>query len=128
MSILSSKSTPVFLIEISLNITHRKTIITCNMNLLFGDFIIFKSENSPTKSIEDVNRCKFLSSWKKYIEINNKKFKIPKVILNHNQNDISNHDIKEGLEFNKSLLIENFILPNKLKLPLFRNMLETYFT
>ena len=65
---------------------------------------------------------------KKYIEINNKKFKIPKVILNHNQNDISNHDIKEGLEFNKSLLIENFILPNKLKLPLFRNMLETYFT
>ena len=36
-------------------------------------------------------------------------------------------DIKEALIFNKKLLMENFILPNKLKFPLFRNILEMYF-
>ena len=38
-----------------------------------------------------------------------------------------NNDIKKALKFNKNLLMENFIIPNKLKFPLFRNMLENYF-
>ena len=38
-----------------------------------------------------------------------------------------NDDIKEALSFNRNLLMENFIIPNRLKLPLFRNILENYF-
>ena len=36
-------------------------------------------------------------------------------------------DIKKALSFNKKLLMENFIIPNRLKFPLFRNILENYF-
>ena len=39
-----------------------------------------------------------------------------------------NYEIKEALIFNKNLLLENFILPNSLKLPLYRKMLENYYT
>ena len=38
-----------------------------------------------------------------------------------------NNDTKKALTFNRNLLMENFIIPNKLKLPLFRNILENYF-
>ena len=38
-----------------------------------------------------------------------------------------NDDAKKALIFNRNLLMENFIIPNKLKLPLFRNILENYF-
>ena len=38
-----------------------------------------------------------------------------------------NDDTKKALTFNRNLLMENFIIPNKLKLPLFRNILENYF-
>ena len=38
-----------------------------------------------------------------------------------------NNDTKKALTFNRNLLMENFIIPNKLKFPLFRNMLENYF-
>ena len=36
-------------------------------------------------------------------------------------------DIKTSLSFNRSLLMENFIIPNRLSFPLFRNILENYF-
>ena len=36
-------------------------------------------------------------------------------------------DIKEALISNKKMLMENFIIPNKLKFPLFRNILENYY-
>ena len=36
-------------------------------------------------------------------------------------------NIKKALAFNKNLLMENFIIPNRLKFPLFRNILEDYF-
>ena len=39
----------------------------------------------------------------------------------------SSGDIKKALAFNRNLLMENFIVPNKLKFPLFRNILENYF-
>jgi len=38
-----------------------------------------------------------------------------------------NDDIKTALTFNRNLLMENFITPNRLKFPLFRNILENYF-
>ena len=61
------------------------------------------------------------------IVINNKSFKIPKIFSKSNKSIIYNNEIKEALIFNKNLLMENFILPNRLKFPLFRNLLENYY-
>ena len=36
-------------------------------------------------------------------------------------------DIKKALTFNRNLFMKNFIIPNGLKFPLFRNILENYF-
>ena len=38
-----------------------------------------------------------------------------------------NNDIKNALMYNRNLLMKNFIIPNGLKFPLFRNILENYF-
>jgi len=43
--------------------------------------------------------------------------------LNFNKND----NIKKALIYNRNLLMKNFIIPNRLKFPLFRNILENYF-
>tara|TARA_Y100000741_G_scaffold353937_1_gene327662 strand:- start:335 stop:910 length:576 start_codon:yes stop_codon:yes gene_type:complete len=37
-------------------------------------------------------------------------------------------DIKKALSFNRNLFMENFIIPNRLKFPLYRNILEKYFS
>ena len=37
------------------------------------------------------------------------------------------NNIKKALNYNKQLLMENFIVPNKLTFPLFRNILQNYF-
>ena len=37
------------------------------------------------------------------------------------------NDPKKALSFNRSLLMENFIIPNNLKLPFSRNLLEKYY-
>lgn len=63
----------------------------------------------------------------KLVEINNKSFSIPDAILNQNKNNLTQFEIKEALIFNKNLLIENFIAPNKLKFPNARNILEKYY-
>ena len=39
----------------------------------------------------------------------------------------NNENIKKALLSNRKLLMENFIIPNRLKFPLFRNILENYF-
>ena len=44
-----------------------------------------------------------------------------------NVKNYNNVNIKKALSFNKNLLMENFIIPNRLKFPLFRNILENYF-
>ena len=41
--------------------------------------------------------------------------------INYKDND------KKALKYNRNLLMENFIIPNRLKFPLFRNILENYF-
>jgi len=61
------------------------------------------------------------------IKINNKFFKIPNLLLKNNINNNSNDEIREALIFNKNLLMEKFIIPNGLKFPLFRNILESYY-
>ena len=49
------------------------------------------------------------------------------MLLEQNTKGISQITIKEALSFNKSILIENFIVPNRLRLPLSRNILEKYY-
>ena len=61
------------------------------------------------------------------IELNDKIFKIPQLLLEQNGKVISQLAIKEALIFNRSLLMENFIVPNRLRLPLSRNILEKYY-
>ena len=61
------------------------------------------------------------------IEINGKIFKVPELLLNMGSKAISVLDVVEALHFNKNLIIENFLAPNKLKFPLSRNILEKYF-
>ena len=62
-----------------------------------------------------------------FIEINNKTFKIPEILSKSDVKMNYNNEIKKALIFNKNLLIENFITPNKLQFPLYRNILEKYF-
>ena len=65
--------------------------------------------------------------FKNTIEINDSYFKIPKLLLEPNSKNFSNTKIREALTFNKNLLIKNFILPYRLKLPFSRNILEKYY-
>ena len=62
------------------------------------------------------------------ININNKSYPIPKIILNQQNKNSHTKEIHDGLIFNKHLLVENFITPNRLRYPLFRNMLEKYYS
>ena len=66
------------------------------------------------------------SSNKRIIQINNKNFTIP-IMLLEDTDKKDNNKIKEALIFNKNLLIENFINPNNLRYPLYRNILENYY-
>ena len=77
--------------------------------------------------INFANKIKMSNKVKSSIELNNKYFEIPKFLLNNNENITSNNDIREALIFNKNIIMENFILPNQLRFPLSRNILENYF-
>jgi len=61
------------------------------------------------------------------IKINDKNFKIPKLLLERNNTNISKFDVKEALIFNKNLLMENLIIPNRLSFPKSRIILEKYY-
>ena len=61
------------------------------------------------------------------VAVNNKVFKFPRLLFESKDMKVSKNEIKEALIFNKSLLMENFIFPNKIKFPLSRNILEKYF-
>jgi len=65
---------------------------------------------------------------KKVLQINNREIKIPNLILNAAISENNNKNTLEALIFNKNLIIENFITPNKLRFPLFRSILEKYYT
>ena len=64
---------------------------------------------------------------KNFIKVNNRSLKIPKMLFNQYDKVNYDNEIKEALIFNKNLLMENFILPNKLRFPLFRKILEKYY-
>ena len=61
------------------------------------------------------------------ILINDKTLKIPEILKNKPKEKITDYEIKEALIFNKNLLMENFIIPNNLRLPISRNLLEKYY-
>ena len=61
------------------------------------------------------------------IVINESTFKIPKLFLQNKDQNFNNKEIAEALIFSKNLLIENFVNPNRIRLPLSRNILEKYF-
>lgn len=65
---------------------------------------------------------------KKSLKINNKDIKIPNLVLKESCNENTDKNILEALIFNKILINENFITPNKLRFPLYRNILEKYYT
>jgi DNA repair protein RecO (recombination protein O) len=62
------------------------------------------------------------------ILINEQSIKIPKILNEKKMTKLDKNEIMEALIFNKNLFIENFITPNKLKLPLSRNLLEIYYS
>ena len=64
------------------------------------------------------NRSDSNKKFDNIITINNKSFKIPSILLKNELNKNQDNEIKQALIFNKNLLLENFILPNKLKFPL----------
>ena len=68
-----------------------------------------------------------LSSKNNTVYINNKSFPVPIFFSKNNKSKHSNEEIGKALIFNKNLIMENFITPNKLRFPLFRNILESYF-
>ena len=62
------------------------------------------------------------------LKLNDKSFKIPNYLINNDDvNKIKDNDIKEALIFNKNIFLENFITPNRLRIPLSRNLLERYY-
>ena len=74
-----------------------------------------------------LNNDNIIKNANQKFELNNKHYKIPQLFLiNENQN-ITKFMIKEALKFNKSLLMENFIIPNQLRLPTTRSILENYY-
>ena len=75
-----------------------------------------------------INDLGYETTFKKdnKIKLNNKLFDIPILYLNKSSN-FNNNDIKIALNFNRNLLLENFLIPNKLNVPLSRNILEKYF-
>ena len=74
--------------------------------------------------LKDIN----IKKDKPIINFNNTTYQIPKIIYSNTIENNSKTEVKEGLLFNKKLLIENFIEPNKIRLPLYRNLLESYFS
>mgnify|MGYP001445423819 CR=1 FL=1 len=58
-------------------------------------------------------------------EFDNLDGKISSIISNKNK--VNKIHIKKALAFNKDLLMDNLIIPNKLRFPLSRNILEKYF-
>jgi len=61
------------------------------------------------------------------IKINDKKFIVPKLLLKNEKINSTKKDIIDALLFNKNLIMENFLIPNRLKLPFSRNILEKYY-
>ena len=61
------------------------------------------------------------------ININGKNLEFPKFLKTKNVENVNNQEISLALNFNKNLLLDNFMDENINKIPLNRNLLEGYF-
>ena len=91
---------------------------------IFWELSLVKELGFEIKSLQEKN---LVNLSKHTVSVNNKTLTLPKIILEHSNKSVSTIEIKEALNFNKSLLLENFIFPNRIKFPLSRNILEKYF-
>ena len=80
---------------------------------------IYDSFENMLNNLKFENWIKFYSEWELTL--------IKELGDEDNLKVNKNTDIKKALIFNKNLFMENFIIPNRLKFPLFRNILENYF-
>ena len=92
---------------------------------IFWELSLIKELGYEVDFTNDENKKK---SFNKTVLIDDKVVKIPEILINNSSSKISNTQIREALVFNKFLLLENFIKPHSLRLPLSRNILEKYFT
>jgi DNA repair protein RecO (recombination protein O) len=81
---------------------------------------IYVSLEQMFENLKKKNWIKFYIDWELDL--------IKELGFEHNFNVNHDNNIKKALNFNKNLLMENFIIPNRLRFPLFRNMLENYFS
>ena len=91
---------------------------------IFWEFSLIKELGYEINLSE---KKKIINSTCENIEINGKYFKIPYFYLNQNGIEFSKNETKEALEFNKNIILENFIFPNHLNFPVSRNILEKYY-
>lgn len=75
-----------------------------------------------------LNNHESINQTKKTVEINNKIFNIPQLLLYIDKAHYSNFEVKEALAFNRKVLMENFIIPSNLRFPIPRNILEKYYS
>tara|TARA_B100000029_G_scaffold513610_1_gene613724 strand:+ start:3071 stop:3742 length:672 start_codon:yes stop_codon:yes gene_type:complete len=91
---------------------------------IYWELSLIKDLGYETDLLSNIN---LKNNFNDSVIINNKSFKVPKIFSRNEKETLCNKEVKEALIFNKNLLIENFISPNRLKFPLFRNILENYF-
>ena len=58
------------------------------------------------------------------IKVDNIEYKIPSFIISKNFNDTNSQDIYNGLSFSRNLMENKFFLPNNLRFPYSRKLLE----
>ena len=57
-------------------------------------------------------------------KVDNIEYKIPSFIISKNFNDTNSQDIYNGLSFSRNLMENKFFLPNNLRFPYSRKLLE----
>ena len=92
---------------------------------IFWELSLIKELGFELDYLETLNSKK---SNNPTIEINDKLFKLPNLLVKKDMKNNYNNDISEALAFNRNLLMENFITPNNLQFPLYRSILESYYS
>ena len=76
----------------------------------------------------NIKKISELNSKKTYnLKIDNMDYKIPFFLLSKKFNDISRHELYEGLNFCRNLMENKFFIPNNIKFPKSRILLENKF-
>jgi len=87
---------------------------------------IYTSFEQFLNKLDNKNWIEFYIDWELKL-IKELGYKTPDVILKKDGELNSCLDVSKSLKLNKKLFMENFIMPNNLRLPLSRNILEKYF-